>query len=146
MDIVKKVTIAGAKLAAVNAANGRLYMGRLLGVATGTKTGTSQYGEWTALIGDFCRISPEGEHTRAPQAFAPDMVMFPIVAQLNSAGGSVDVAVDVYACVDTNSPCGFSYRAQPVIPETQENSPLARLMAAASPMPALAAPKAGKKA
>jgi len=144
MDIVKKVSIAGAKLAAVNAANGRLYMGRLLGVATGTKTGTSQYGEWTALLGDFCRISPDGEQTRAPLAFAPDLVMMPIVSQLATTGGAIDVAVDVYACVDTNSPCGFSYRAQLVIPETAENSPLARLMAAASPMPALVAPKAVK--
>ena len=144
MDIVKKVSIAGAKLAAVNAANGRLYMGRLLGVATSTKTGTSQYGEWTALVGDFCRISPDGEQTRAPLAFAPDLVMMPIVSQLAATGGAIDVAVDVYACADTHSPCGFSYRAQPVIPETVENSPLARLMAAASPMPALAAPKATK--
>lgn len=145
MDIVKKITVAGAKLAAVNAASGRLYMGRLVGIATGTKTGVSQYGEWTALIGDFALIQPDGTMVRAPMAFAPDLVLMPVVSALAANGGSVDVAVDVYACADTKSPCGFSYRAQSAVPETAESSPLVRLMATATPLPQIAAPAKAKK-
>ena len=150
----KKVTIATGQATAKTmqslAANGGkpLYVGRLVGVACDTKTGTSQYGEWTALVGDFIKTTPDGETERAPQAFGPDMVISPVVGALKMGGGAVNVAVDVYVVHDEKSPVGFAYRTENVIPD-QEDSPMARLLALASAkaMPALTAPAAkGKKA
>lgn len=144
---VKKVTIAAGQAAAATVtklANNKgepLFIGRLIGIATGVKEGASNYGEWVSLIGDFVKTAPDGEVTRAMQAFGPDMVILPVASALKGGAGVVNVAVDVYAVLDEKSPVGFSYRTDNVIAETEE-SPMQRLLALAQgkQLPALAAP------
>lgn len=157
MDIKKKVTCAfGIKapgvLALVIEGKGRVYSGRLIGIATGTKTGVTEYGEWTALIGTFAFTDRFGTVVRAVQAFGPDLVIAPAAAALASGSKGVNIAVDVYAVADDKSPVGWSYVAQSAI-EEDESDPLMMLMnkASAVPMPALMAPttpaaKTAKKA
>lgn len=148
MDIKKKVTCAfGIKapgvLALVIANGGRVYSGRLVGIASGTKSGVTEYGEWTALIGQFAFTDRFGNATRAVHAFGPDLVIAPAAAALGAGASAVNVAVDVYAVADEKSPVGWSYVAQSAI-EADDTDPLAMLMnkAAAVPMPALTAPVA----
>lgn len=118
-----------------------LYVGRLVGIATGQKSGIAQYGEWFALVGDFVKTAPDGTIERAPLAFGPDLVIEPVRMQLAASGGVCNVAVDVFAVIDEKAPSGFAYRARSVIPDA-EDSPMARLlaMAGATARPAIAAP------
>ncbi len=116
----------------------RAYAGRLIGIATGTKSGVSQYGDWTSLIGSFQFTSPEGETVRAVQAFGPDLVIQPVVAQLASGSQSVTVAVDVFAVPSDKSPTGWNYVCSTAIEET-ESDPLALLMAKTTARPVLLA-------
>ena len=118
----------------------RPYAGRLVGIASGHKSGLSQFGDWTCLVGMFQHISPTGEVTRAAQAFGPDLVIGPIVAQLANGAQSVTVAVDVFAVESEKSPTGWTYVAEQAIEET-ETDPLVLLMAKTTARPlALNAP------
>jgi len=152
IDIKKKVTCAfgmkaPAVLVALTEAGGRLYSGRLVGIATGTKSGVTEYGEWTALIGQFQFTDRFGAATRAVQAFGPDIVILPAVAALNGGAQSINVAVDVYAVADAKSPVGWSYTCASAIEES-ETDPLALLLKSASAVAApiaLAAPVAPAK-
>ena len=146
--IVKKVTCAfgipAPKVMALVLAHPekRPYAGRLIGIATGTKTGVSQYGDWTCLVGSFQHISPDGVITRAVQAFGPDLVIQPAVAQLASGAQSVTVAVDVFAVESEKSPTGWAYVCSAAIEET-ESDPLTLLMSKTTARPiALPAPAA----
>lgn len=136
IDIKKKVTSAfGQKAPIVHAAiieaGGRLYSGRLVGIASGIKTGVTEYGEWTALIGQFQFTDRFGNTVRAVQAFGPDIVIMPTVAALQAGAKSVNVAVDVFGVIDDKSPVGWSYTCASAIAES-ETDPLALLLAAAS--------------
>lgn len=144
--IVKKVTCAfgmpSPKVLALVLAQPekRAYAGRLVGIAVGTKTGLSQFGDWTALVGTFQFTAPDGTVTRAAQAFGPDLVIQPVAVQLASGLQSVTVAVDVFAEQSEKSPTGWHYTCSAAI-EEQENDPLALLMAKTTARPvALPAP------
>lgn len=136
IDIKKKVTSAfgmkaPAVLVAITEAGGRLYSGRLVGIASGIKEGVTEYGQWTALIGQFQFTDRFGIVTRAVQAFGPDIVIMPAVAALQSGAKSVNIAVDVFGVADDKSPVGWSYTCGSAITES-ETDPLALLLSAAS--------------
>lgn len=148
IDIKKKVTSAfgmkaPAVLVAITEAGGRLYSGRLVGIASGIKSGVTEYGEWTALIGQFQFTDRFGTVTRAVQAFGPDIVILPVVAALQSGAKSVNIAADVFGVADEKSPVGWSYTCSSAIEES-DSDPLALLLATASAveMPKLTAPTA----
>lgn len=144
-QIVKKVTCAFGMQAAkvlklvLEHPQRRPYAGRLVGIATGTKEGVSQHGAWVSLLGSFQFTSPEGEISRAVQAFGPDLVILPVVAALKGGQQSVNLAVDVYAIESEKSPQGWTYVCESAI-EEQDSDPLALLLAKATPRPALPAP------
>jgi hypothetical protein len=49
------------------------------GMAVGVKTGTSSYGDWTALLGQFKAIHAEtGELFESPQLFLPEVALVPL--------------------------------------------------------------------
>lgn len=150
--IVKKLTAAfgipAPKVLALVLAHPqkRPYAGRLVGIASGIKTGVSQFGDWTCLVGMFQHISPDGEITRASQAFGPDLVIDPVVAQLAGGAQSVTIAVDVFAVESEKSPTGWTYVAEQAIEET-ETDPLVLLMNKTTARPlALPAPATATEA
>lgn len=148
IDIKKKLTCAfGIKAPLIHTLvienGGRVYSGRLVGIANGTKTGVSEFGEWTCLVGSFQFTDRFGVASRAVQAFGPDVVISPVVAALESGAVNVNVAVDVYAVRDEKSPVGFVYTCASAIEESASD-PLQLLLAQANavPMPtALPAPE-----
>ena len=117
----------------------------IIGVAIGTKSGTSDFGDWTCLVGQFEATNLEtGAVMASANAFLPDVAQGLIEAQLAQEGTQqVQFAFVIGARVDESSPVGYSYTAQPVLaPDAKD--PLADLR---SSVLALAAPaeKTAKK-
>jgi len=129
----KKISIAkvfGKINAAIIAKAGgtSIHVMRVMGSATGLKTGVSDFGEWTALTGQFRAMNPEtGETTDAAQLFMPDVAQDMIAAQLKGNATAVDFAFDLFAVLDEASPVGYAYRATPLLNEGE--SPIARIEA-----------------
>lgn len=143
VNLQKKISVAkcfGKVTAArVTKADGTLELGRIFGQATGTKNGVTDFGEWTALTGQFRAINREtGESFDSAVCFMPDVALELVTAQLAGGAKAVDFAFDISAVADESVQIGFTYRASPVLPMA-EDSAVARLE---SQMKALAAPKA----
>jgi len=117
----------------------------IIGVAVGTKSGTSDFGDWTCLVGQFEATNLEtGAVVSSANAFLPDVAQGLIEAQLNQEGTSqVQFAFVIGARADEGSPVGYSYTAQPVLaPDAKD--PLAELRGSVSAL-ALEAPKSKAK-
>lgn len=117
-----------------NGADAALPLMRVLGQAVGTKTGTSAYGDWTALVGRFKATNLEsGEVMEASQCFLPEIAMVPIQVALSNtgAGGSVTFAIDVSVRMipaEKRKPGGvpYEYTFDPVV-EPNDDDPLVAL-------------------
>ena len=164
MPQVKKLSVATVygkiDIKTIVNASAPVPLMRVFGMAVGTKTGTSAYGDWTALVGRFKAINLDtGEESEASQLFLPEVALIPLKVALAQAGNqSVTFAIDVFAKQATNTkPGGVPYEYTfENIREPSEDDPLVRLAAeiAASPKalpapaaePAAEAPAAAKKA
>ena len=150
VNLQKKISVAKVfgKINAVivaKAENGILEIGRFFGSASGVKTGVSDFGEWTALTGQFRAINKQtGEVFDSGVCFLPDVALDLIVGQLNGGAQAVDFAFDINAVLDETVQVGYSYRAIPIL-ETSAESPISRLEAQMAKMAALPAPETGKK-
>lgn len=114
---------------------------RVIGVAAGLKTGTSNYGDWTALTGQFVAEAvvgaKAGQRFRTGQLFLPDVALnmvAPIVENLDK-GESVELAFMIGIQADDTAQAGYTYTAEFLV-EPKENDPLEALMAKALPAPA----------
>lgn len=102
----------------------------VIGMAVGTKSGTSDFGDWTGLVGQFEAVNLEtGERFASANLFLPDVAQGLIEAQLaNAENHQVQFAFVIGAMADSNSPVGYSYTAQPILsPDAKD--PLADLRA-----------------
>lgn len=71
-------------------------VGRFFGVATGSKTGVSQFGPWTALTGTFRGINAEtGEVFEGSQLLLPMGLAEAAAVQLNDGAASLSLAFDI---------------------------------------------------
>lgn len=151
VNLQKKLSVAkvfGKVNAAVvaKAENGLLKIMRVFGSASGTKIGVSDFGEWTALTGQFRATNLEtGDVSDSAVLFLPDVALNLITAQLDAGAQSVDFAFDIHAVLDDSVAVGYSYRALPLL-EMDAESPVARLekKMAALALPAPAAKPEGK--
>ena len=102
----------------------------VIGMAVGTKSGTSDFGDWTGLVGQFEATNLEtGEQFASANLFLPDVAQGLIEAQLaNAENHQVQFAFVIGAMADSNSPVGYSYTAQPILPPDAKD-PLADLRA-----------------
>lgn len=117
----------------------------IIGVAVGVKRGTSDYGDWVALVGQFEAVNLEtGERFASANAFLPDVAHGLIEAQLGNSQ-SVQFAFTIGARVDDSSSVGYTYTAEPILPPDHKD-PLEELrgIAFAANAPALEAPKKTK--
>lgn len=154
MPQVKKLSVATVfgkiDLKAVINSDAPVPVMRVFGMAVGTKTGTSAYGEWTALVGRFKAVNlATGEESEAAQLFLPEVALIPLKVALAQAGNqAVTFAVDIFVKKSTNTKPGgvpYEYTFENVRP-VEEDDPLVRLEAEiAKNAPALPAPAAGKK-
>lgn len=143
VEIVKKLSvgklIGKAFRDELTAENPRIELGRMAGIARGTKTGESQFGPWTALTGDFMFIPSTGANKdkrfRSGVCFLPDVALelvLPVLASGDIAG--VEVAFAIIAVKDADSTTGYVYSAE-FLTEPAANDPLTDLVAKALPAP-----------
>jgi hypothetical protein len=131
VKLQKKISVAkvfGKINAAIIAKAGgtSIHVMRVLGSASGVKTGVSDFGEWSALTGQFRAMNPEtGETTDAAQLFMPDVAQEMVIAQLTGGAVAVDFAFDLFAELDETSSVGYTYRATPLLNEGE--SPIIRI-------------------
>lgn len=123
-----------------------VWLGRVVGLGKGLKTGESNYGPWTAILGDFQISGYAGNGKdktyRTGQLFLPEVVenmVAPEVANLER-GASVIFAFDIGIIKDANSSTGYVYTAA-FVKEPAENDPLALLTKEVAALPAPGTPE-----
>ncbi|MGV0999690.1 MAG: hypothetical protein ACOYBQ_10220 [Fluviibacter sp.] len=104
---------------------------RVAGQAVGTKSGDSNYGTWTALVGSFVAIHPEtGEQSEAAQLFLPEVALIPIQVALASANArAIDFAIELQVKASENTKPGgspYEYTFTNLMAPA-ENDPMAKL-------------------
>lgn len=138
MAQVKKISVATVygkiDVKSVLNAEKPITVMRVAGQAVGTKSGDSNYGEWTALVGSFIATNPEtGEMTEASQLFLPEVALIPIQVALGQAGArAVDFAIEVVVKASNNTKPGcspYEYSFVNLMAPTAENDPMAKLRA-----------------
>lgn len=115
-------------------------LGRVVGIARGTKSGESSFGPWTALMGDFV-FEPlvganVGKRFRSGQLFVPDVILDLVAAEVANLakGEAVQMAFAITAKNDEQSSVGYTYGCNFLL-EPSANDPLANLMNRALPAP-----------
>jgi len=119
---------------------------RVGGIASGTKTGTSNYGPWTALTGDFVAINTQtGEEYRSGVCFVPGTALSLIEGALAQSPDGVEFGFD-FGVKKADNAVGYEYTVKPVIKakESEAMSNLLTKMAQAAPL-AIGQDKGGKK-
>lgn len=144
INIVKKLSmklLAGDVKKLVNASDqNNIQLAKVVGIARGTKIGTSNFGDWTALIGEFVaeRLTGEkaGARYRTGVMFLPDVALdlvLPLVSGLEKGSG-VELAFGIGVEKDDTSSTGYIYTAT-FLMEPAANDPLEALMLKALPAP-----------
>ncbi|MHB1342562.1 MAG: hypothetical protein ACYCX5_12510 [Coriobacteriia bacterium] len=149
MESIKKISI---KTCGLDSKKNRGQVLRLVGIAHDTKVVETQYGESIGLKGEFRAINLiTGANYQANTAYAPEVVVDPIVSALRQGADSVQFGFDISINEDAGSPVGFSYSAKSLIAPA-ENDPIAQLLGSMPPLQLMAPeespatePKAPKK-
>ena len=110
------------------------------GVANDTKKGISDYGEWTALMGDFLmfkcddmlKADEERVIFRAGQLFLPDIALNLILAEGVGEGTYVEFGFRIGVIGDEDSVTNFVYTCQPLMKAAQ-SSPVENLIRQTAP-------------
>lgn len=107
---------------------------RVIGVATGVRTGTTNFGEFVAFRGQFQATDlSTGKEFRSSQCFLPDDVTGMIHAQLASGDTkAVEFAFDIGIRPRDDLPIGYEYTSKPLL-KPSENDPLTNLLAKLEP-------------
>lgn len=132
MQIIKKISVAtvhGAidkKALFALPAHETLPVMRVMGVATGVETGTSQMGDWECLTGEFKAINTQGEIFYSGKAFLPGAGHSVIAGKLLGQGAEgVEFVFDFAAQADKPgakpSATGYTYQVLPVIEQAAES-------------------------
>lgn len=114
----------------------------LYGVANGTKTGKSQFGDWLAFTGDFEAANTEtGESFRAPVCFLPEPAQGMLEAALMKNADGVEFSF-IVGIKPADNAFGYEYTVRPVKQANQSDALAAlRDMTQEAMMKSLPAPK-----
>lgn len=101
---------------------------QVMGVATGIKTGESDKGPWTALLGSFQAINMQsGNVYRSGVCFLPNIVLNLILPKLlEKESKSIEFAFNIGVAPDEESAVGYVFIAEPIF-DAAENDPLEML-------------------
>lgn len=118
-----------------------LWLGRVVGIGKGLKTGESNFGPWTAILGDFQVVGYEGtgkgKTFRTGQIFLPEVIenmVAPVVGNLDK-GSTMAFAFDVGIKANKESVTGYEYTAA-FVKEPEDSDPLALLVKDTLALPA----------
>lgn len=132
MNYLKKLsvkTVYGKPAFAKEDADGtEISVMQVFGQAQGVKAGTSNFGEWEALTGNFEAVNIDtGEAYRAAQLFLPDLAHEPLVMAMKANPDTpIDFAIEITARKDSTVAVGYSYGMKTLI-ETETADPLRAL-------------------
>lgn len=103
---------------------------RVFGVARGVLTGTSTFGQWEALSGDFIAVNLEtGEEFRSGKAFMPDIALNLVTGALAGSPDGVEFAFDFGVKPSAKDPENkYEYTVKPVV-KAKESDQIANLRA-----------------
>lgn len=112
---------------------------RVFGIASGLKKGESNYGEYTAFLGQFRAVNlASGEVFSAGKCFLPVCAQELIEANIGP-DSRVEFALDIEVVPDDTVQVGYFYSAAPIL-EPSENDPLELLASKIESVAALPAP------
>lgn len=120
---------------------------RVIGIASGTKTGNTQFGDWTALLGQFKGTNlVTGEQFTSGKCFLPESAM-ELIVPVVVAGNTAEFAVDIGVKENDSLAIGYEYTVTPLIQQGSTDA-MERLESAVAETAALPAPtkKGAKKA
>lgn len=147
MNIVSKLS-AKKVCGKIKKPDAKTPLMQVFGIATGIKTGESNFGPWTALTGAFraTRLS-DGEVYQSGSCFLPKMGTELIAPMLKKEGvDGLEFAFNI-GVVPSDNAIGYEYYVEPML-EAKENDPLEllqkRVTQAALPAPEKAKEKASK--
>lgn len=93
------------------------------GVATGTKNGTSTFGDWLAFIGDFEGVEiVTGEISRSPVCFLPEPAQGMLEAALMKNENGVEFSFIIGIKPNAKSTTGYEYTVKPVVASKQNDA------------------------
>ena len=156
MAQVKKISVAtvfGAvdRKQIIESAGKPVPIMRVLGQAVGVKSGTSSYGDWNCLVGQFKAINLQKPEItlEAAQCFLPDVALIPLQVALsgNDARG-VQFAIDIFANLSNNTKPGgslYEYSFENILAPSDTDPIAAMERKIEEQMRALAAPDADKE-
>ncbi|MEG9862950.1 MAG: hypothetical protein V6Z82_06960 [Flavobacteriales bacterium] len=143
MNLIKKLTVKTvvgnlkAMVKAGDVTEGAIM--RVMGIATGQQSGTSDFGDWIAFKGKFRAINIiTGEEFHSAKCLLPEVASDLVVAAM-AENESVEFAFDIKIQLDETAATGYVYLAQPLV-EAQQDDPLERLASSVT----MALPKPGK--
>jgi hypothetical protein len=109
-----------------------LYLGTVFGIARGIKTGQTDYGPWTKLVGQFEAHTHDGRTVQSPECILPEPMQTMLAESLaDDNTESVQFAVHV-RMNKADNPNGFEYSAETVV-DSGRADPLADLRSKALP-------------
>lgn len=95
----------------------------IYGVATGTKTGSSNFGDWLAFTGDFEGIDiATGEVSRSPVCFLPEPGQGMLEAALLKNDNGIEFSFIVGVKPNKASTTGYEYTVKPVVASKQNDA------------------------
>ena len=145
VNIVRKITmkslvgIVGTYAKDLQAGQS-ISLARFVGIARGIKTGTTNYGEYQALTGEFVAEALAGEKVgnryRSGTLFLPNVALDLVTPAVNNIarGEGIEMAFEVGIERDTTSAIGYVYTAN-FLMEPAMNDPLEQLVSLALPSP-----------
>lgn len=133
---VRKITVAsvyGKVKVADIPEDEEIALCRMAGVASGVKSGESQYGEWEILLGEFAATNSQtGEIYAGGACAVPGAMGEVILSQLKSAlmedaASKLKFSVDIFAKVSPRDPNKYEYIVRPVLAPDVKNEAMSLL-------------------
>jgi hypothetical protein len=102
---------------------------RILGVATGMKTGEGDNGPWTGLTGQFKGINTDtGEEFQSGVLFMPNVAQDMVIGALMGESKAVEFGFEISVKYDESSATSYVYSARPLF-ESSDSDPIKLLEA-----------------
>lgn len=116
------------------------------GRLTGTKTGVSQFGEWTAFTGNVGAVRhSDGVEFRGAELFLPEVAeayVLPVIEEAKGAPVDFAFIIGIEPMTKPSGELSYSYTVKPIV-AADAVDPMAELMAKMkAAVPAIAAPTA----
>lgn len=124
--LIKKITPKVLCGNVKKADEGELF--KVFGIATGTKIGETNFGEWECLTGRFKAITPDGVKFESARLFLPEIGLDIVKAALVGDGNNaVEFALSIGKKNDDEVMIGYVYTVTPLITPEPESDPLLQL-------------------